>query len=99
MLNMHNPDDWGRIDCSQCQERNMCDQVQYDCPLDDPPLFPQSAEEVPPLDYPIYSCPSLDGDLGDGEKILTAPIGRDTINTMEAPRRGEGRANHEKADC
>ncbi len=48
MLNMHNPDDWGRIDCSQCQERNMCDQVQYDCPLDDPPLFPQSAEEVPP---------------------------------------------------
>ena len=46
--NMHNPDDWGRIDCSQCQERNMCDQVQYDCPLDDPPLFPQSAEEVPP---------------------------------------------------
>ena len=46
MLNMHNPDDWGRIDCSQCPERHMCDQVQYDCPLDDPPLFPQSAEEV-----------------------------------------------------
>nr|DAH66326.1 MAG TPA: hypothetical protein [Caudoviricetes sp.] len=30
---------------------------------------------------------------------MTAPYGRDTINTMEAPRRGEGRANHEKADC
>ena len=48
MLNMHNPDDWGRIDCSQCPERHMCDQVQYDCPLDDPPLFPQSAEGVTP---------------------------------------------------
>lgn len=52
-----------------------------------------------PLDYPIYYPSPVCGDLGDGEKILTAPIGRDTINTMEAPRRGEGRANHEKADC
>lgn len=46
MLNMHNPDDWGRIDCSQCSERHMCDQVQYDCPLDDPPLFLQNGKEV-----------------------------------------------------
>lgn len=49
MLNMHNPDDWGRIDCSQCPERHMCDQVQYDCPLDDPPLFQESNEEVTPV--------------------------------------------------
>lgn len=50
-------------------------------------------------DGSVYLAPPDHDYLGDGEKILTAPIGRDTINTMEAPRRGEGRANHEKADC
>ena len=80
MLNMHTPDDWSRIDCSQCPERHMCDQVQYDCPLDDPPLFPQSAEEVTPLDYLVYYPSPAYGDLGACQKILTAPSGRDTIN-------------------
>ena len=100
MLNMHTPDDWSRIDCSQCPERHMCDQVQYDCPLDDPPLFPQSAEAVTPALIILFIfAPPIMIIWETAKKILTAPIGRDTINTMEAPRRGEGRANHEKADC
>lgn len=51
------------------------------------------------LDYPVYSAAPAYGDMGTCQKILTAPSGRDTINTMEAPRRGEGRTTHEKADC
>ena len=46
--------------------------------------FNAAMREVTPLDYPVYSAASLDGDLGDGEKILTAQHGRDTINTTEA---------------
>lgn len=39
--------------------------------------------EVTPLDYPVCLAPPAYGDLGDGEKILTALSGRDTINTTE----------------
>lgn len=47
-------------------------------------LDPPTGEwRCPPLDYPVYSGPSLDDYLGDGEKILTFQRGRDTINTME----------------
>lgn len=30
--------DWIRIDCENCPERFCCDQVRYDCPLEDPPM-------------------------------------------------------------
>ena len=40
-------------------------------------------EEVTPLDYPVYFGSSDHDYLGDGEKILTAPCGRDTINTQK----------------
>ena len=44
----------------------------------------KAAEEVPPA----YLAPPDHDYLGDGEKILTAPIGRDTINTTEPGRAG-----------
>lgn len=31
------PENWETIDCENCEEREMCDQVRYDCPLDTPP--------------------------------------------------------------
>jgi hypothetical protein len=31
--------DWRRVDCANCEERFLCDKVQYDCPLEDPPLI------------------------------------------------------------
>lgn len=36
---MKNSIDWRRIDCANCEERFTCDQVQYDCPLEEPPLI------------------------------------------------------------
>ena len=31
--------EWRRIDCANCEERFACEQVQYDCPLEEPPLM------------------------------------------------------------
>lgn len=45
-------------------------------------------EEVTPLDYSVYSGPPLNDYLGDGEKVLTAPHGRDTINITGTRRHG-----------
>ena len=51
-------------------------------------------KEVPPLDYSVYLAPPDHDYLGDGEKVLTAPYGRDTINTTEARQtRGKGWLN------
>lgn len=41
MFDIHRIENWSRIDCSKCAEKEACDQVHYDCPLDNPPLSSQ----------------------------------------------------------
>ena len=46
MFDIHSFANWSRIDCKACKERAACDQVPYDCPLDEPPLkYPRIIKE------------------------------------------------------
>lgn len=57
------------IDCKACKERAACDQVPYDCPLDEPPLkYPRIIKESGYTAYFMEIQP-----LGDG---LELPIYR-----------------------
>lgn len=46
MFDIHSFANWSRIDCKACKERAACDQVPYECPLDEPPLkYPRIIKE------------------------------------------------------
>lgn len=69
MFDIHSFANWSRIDCKACKERAACDQVPYDCPLDEPPLkYPRIIKESGYTAYFMEIQP-----LGDG---LELPIYR-----------------------
>lgn len=70
---MRAPDEWSRIMCPFCVEREMCDQVQYDCPRDDPPMAPEEWE--PKVDEAVW----LLGDDQLGTKMWVDRIKDDSI--------------------
>lgn len=69
MFDIHSFVDWSRIDCKACKERAACDQVPYDCPLDEPPhKYPRIIKESGYTAYFMEIQP-----LGDG---LEMPVYR-----------------------
>lgn len=71
---MRSVEEWSRIKCSCCKERQMCDQVPYDCPREDPPMKPE-ADWRPKKDEPVW----LLGRDQLGTKMWIDGITEDTI--------------------
>ena len=89
MFDIHSFANWSRIDCKACKERAACDQVPYDCPLDEPPLkYPRIIKEsgytayfmeIRPgdgLELPMYRFPG-------GSRCVDFPSACEVIKVVE----------------